>query len=66
MKSVVITGTSKGIGLETALVFGRAGYKVFATKRNPGNANFWSAKIISNNEIRTPKFIHYLLFEIHY
>jgi len=35
MKTVLITGTSKGIGLETALAFGRAGYKVFATMRNP-------------------------------
>ncbi len=35
MKSVLITGTSKGIGFETALAFGRAGYKVFATMRNP-------------------------------
>jgi len=35
MKLVVITGTSKGIGLETAIAFGRAGYKVFATMRNP-------------------------------
>lgn len=39
MKSVIITGTSKGIGLETALIFARNGYKVFATMRNPGNAN---------------------------
>lgn len=38
MKSVLITGTSKGIGLETALAFGRAGYKVFATMRNPEGA----------------------------
>ncbi len=38
MKSVIITGTSKGIGLETALAFGRAGYKVFATMRTPENA----------------------------
>jgi NAD(P)-dependent dehydrogenase (short-subunit alcohol dehydrogenase family) len=38
MKSAIITGTSKGIGLETALLFGRAGYKVFATMRNPGSA----------------------------
>ncbi len=38
MKSVIITGTSKGIGLETALAFGRAGYKVFATMRNPEKA----------------------------
>lgn len=39
MKSVIITGTSKGIGLETALTFARAGYKVFATMRNPENAD---------------------------
>ncbi len=38
MKSVLITGASRGIGLETALAFGRAGYKVFATMRNPGGA----------------------------
>ncbi|HMB62149.1 MAG TPA: SDR family oxidoreductase [Eudoraea sp.] len=38
MKSVIITGTSKGIGLETALAFGRAGYSVFATMRNPEKA----------------------------
>ncbi|MCM4161308.1 SDR family oxidoreductase [Antarcticibacterium flavum] len=38
MKTVIITGTSKGIGLETALAFGREGYRVFATMRNPGKA----------------------------
>jgi NAD(P)-dependent dehydrogenase (short-subunit alcohol dehydrogenase family) len=35
MASVLITGTSKGIGFETALAFGRAGYSVYATMRNP-------------------------------
>lgn len=35
MKSVIITGANRGIGYETALAFGRAGYKVFATMRNP-------------------------------
>jgi NAD(P)-dependent dehydrogenase (short-subunit alcohol dehydrogenase family) len=35
MPSVLITGTSKGIGFEAALAFARAGYKVFATMRNP-------------------------------
>lgn len=34
MKTALITGTSKGIGLETSLAFARAGYKVFATMRN--------------------------------
>src|SRR5262245_29667387 len=34
MASVLITGTNKGIGLETALVLGRAGHTVFATMRS--------------------------------
>ena len=34
MAHVLITGTSKGIGLETALVLGRAGHTVFATMRS--------------------------------
>ncbi len=35
MASVLITGTSRGIGFEAALAFGRAGYTVHATMRNP-------------------------------
>jgi NAD(P)-dependent dehydrogenase (short-subunit alcohol dehydrogenase family) len=38
MGSVIITGASKGIGLATALAFGRAGYKVHATMRNPSRS----------------------------
>ncbi|MGH9505209.1 MAG: SDR family oxidoreductase [Terriglobales bacterium] len=38
MASVLITGTSKGIGLEAALAFGRAGHNVHATMRNPSQA----------------------------
>ena len=39
MKTALITGTSKGIGLNTALAFGRAGYRVFATMRSPEKAH---------------------------
>ena len=35
MRSVLITGASKGIGYETALAFARAGFRVHATMRNP-------------------------------
>jgi NAD(P)-dependent dehydrogenase (short-subunit alcohol dehydrogenase family) len=35
MASVLITGTSKGIGFEAALAFGRAGHTVYATMRKP-------------------------------
>jgi NAD(P)-dependent dehydrogenase (short-subunit alcohol dehydrogenase family) len=38
MASVLITGTSKGIGLEAALAFGRAGHQVHATMRNPAQS----------------------------
>jgi len=45
MKTVVITGACRGIGLETALKFARAGYKVFATMRNPDKASTLNQKI---------------------
>jgi NAD(P)-dependent dehydrogenase (short-subunit alcohol dehydrogenase family) len=38
MASILVTGTSKGIGLATALVLGRAGHTVYATMRNPSGA----------------------------
>lgn len=36
MPSAFITGTSTGIGLETALLFARRGWRVYAGARNPG------------------------------
>jgi NAD(P)-dependent dehydrogenase (short-subunit alcohol dehydrogenase family) len=38
MASVLITGTSKGIGFEAALAFGRAGHRVHATMRSPSQS----------------------------
>ena len=38
MASVLITGTSTGIGLASALALGRAGHNVYATMRNPSRA----------------------------
>jgi len=38
MSTVLITGTSSGIGLATALELGKAGHKVYATMRNPARA----------------------------
>lgn len=38
MANVLITGTSSGIGLATALELGRAGHTVYATMRNPARA----------------------------
>ena len=38
MPSILITGTSTGIGLATALRFARAGYRTWATMRDLGKA----------------------------
>lgn len=38
MPNVLVTGTSTGIGLATALELGRAGHTVYATMRNPNRS----------------------------
>ena len=49
MRSVLITGTSKGIGYETALAFARAGYRVHATMRNPSKSPALSEMAVQEN-----------------
>lgn len=49
MKSVIITGANRGIGLDTALLFGRAGYKVYATMRNPEAAVVLGEKAVKDS-----------------
>jgi len=45
MKSVIITGANRGIGLDTTLAFARSGYKVYATMRNPEEATTLYEKV---------------------
>jgi len=49
MKSVLITGTSKGIGYETALAFARAGFRVHATMRKPAESPALAAAAANEN-----------------
>lgn len=44
MATVLITGTSKGIGYTTALTLARAGHTVYATLRNPARAKELTAE----------------------
>jgi NAD(P)-dependent dehydrogenase (short-subunit alcohol dehydrogenase family) len=50
MATTLVTGTSSGIGLATALAFGRAGHKVAAAMRNPARAP-GLAKVASREEL---------------
>ena len=45
MKTAIVTGANRGIGLETTLTLARAGYKVFATMRNLARADALKQKI---------------------
>ena len=44
-KNVLITGTSTGVGLESAILFAKKGYKVYATMRNINKATALQDKI---------------------
>lgn len=49
MKSVIITGANRGIGLDTAIAFARIGYQVYATMRNPDQAIELKQKIMEES-----------------
>ncbi len=48
-KNIVITGTSSGLGLETATLFAQNGYKVFATMRDLSKSSILKEKIEREN-----------------
>jgi NAD(P)-dependent dehydrogenase (short-subunit alcohol dehydrogenase family) len=49
MASILITGTSKGIGFEAALAFARAGHQVHATMRNPSQSPQLAQTAVAQN-----------------
>lgn len=48
-KNVLITGTSTGVGFESAILFAKNGYKVYATMRNLAKAEKLKASIQADN-----------------
>jgi short-subunit dehydrogenase len=48
-KNVIITGTSTGVGFESAILFANNGFKVYATMRNLKKADTLKSKIKTDN-----------------
>jgi short-subunit dehydrogenase len=48
-KNVIVTGTSTGLGLETAVLFAKNGYKVFATMRDLSKSELIQNRILAEN-----------------
>lgn len=48
-KNTLITGTSSGLGLETAILFAQNGYKVFATMRDLSKKNILNDRLKQDN-----------------
>ncbi len=48
-KNIIITGTSSGVGLESAILFAKNNYKVYATMRNLEKAETLNKVIKENN-----------------
>jgi NAD(P)-dependent dehydrogenase (short-subunit alcohol dehydrogenase family) len=73
MPSVLITGTSRGIGYEAALAFARAGYKVHGAMRAPSQSPQLAESaaqeklpiIISTMDVDSDQSVHEAIAEIH-
>ena len=72
MPSALITGTSKGIGFESALAFARAGYKVHAAMRTPSQSPLSDAAsqeklpiLISKMDVDSDQSVNEAIDEIH-
>jgi NAD(P)-dependent dehydrogenase (short-subunit alcohol dehydrogenase family) len=52
MSSILITGANRGLGLEFTKQYADAGYRVFATAREPSGAKELNALAKANSEIR--------------
>jgi short-subunit dehydrogenase len=48
-KNIVITGTSSGVGLSSAILFAQNGYKVFATMRELSKSDNLKESIQNEN-----------------
>lgn len=48
-KNILITGTSTGVGFESAILFAKNGFKVYASMRNTAKADELKSKIQENN-----------------
>jgi len=60
-KNVLITGTSTGVGFESAILFAQNGFKVYATMRNLKKAKSLKDKIKTDNldiELLESYFLH--------
>src|SRR5262252_101100 len=72
MPSILITGANRGLGLEFAKQYAQAGYRVFATAREPKRATELQSLAKTNPELRVlpltttePKSIAALAQELH-
>ena len=51
MKTAIITGSNRGIGLDTAIAFAKNGYRVYATMRDPDRKGKELSGIIASQDL---------------